>query len=72
MFDHNVLKKAHVIFLLKKKQRLMLKQQYSRDGFILAEEIIPSVSCRNRSILIDQNELSSGIVVCETFDEQII
>ena len=22
--------------------------------------------------LIDQNELSSGIVVCETFDEQII
>ncbi len=39
MFDHNVLKKARVIFPAEKKQRLMLKQKYSRDGFILAEEI---------------------------------
>lgn len=73
MFDHNVLKKAHVIFPAEKKAAIdaqtAIQPRWLHFG---GGNLYRAFHAEIAQSLIDQNELSSGIVVCETFDEQII
>jgi len=73
MFDFETLKKAQVVLPSVDKNELVkhteIQPQWVHFG---GGNLYRAFHAEVAQTLIDQKELSSGIVVCETFDEQVI